>query len=176
MPGYYTYLISSLPMLHFGLKAPVSFEEFLRVCSPLLSKSDMDILKKSSITGEYDYREAQPALAKWRAFDTALRNELVRIRASRKHVDSTRYIRTDGYADASVAHMAINAYRSPSILEAERMLDQERWKFLEELAIGHYFDVDALVVYAHKLLMLERWEKVRDAEVSFERHKWQLKE
>lgn len=164
MPGYYTYLISSLPMLNFGAKPPFSFEQFLKICQRVISQSDIDILKKTSIIGEYSYQSNQPTLKRWRAFDTVLRNELAKIRAARKRVDPLKYLRGDEYADSSVTRIALNAHRNPSILEAERMLDQERWHVLEEGACWHYFDIDFLIVYAHKLLILERWEKIDTAD------------
>ncbi|MEA3305256.1 MAG: DUF2764 family protein [Candidatus Omnitrophota bacterium] len=172
MPGYYTYLISSLPMLHFGMKPPFSFEKFLRICRGIIPGSDIHILETVSRAGEYACESAQPqaqpqagdiplAEKRWRTFDTALRNELVKIRAARKGLDPLKYIRRDGYADPSITHIAINVHRNLSILEAERTLDQERWRVLDELATGHYFDIDSLIVYAHKLLILERWESIR---------------
>ncbi len=164
MPGYYTYLISSLPMLHFGIKPPFSFEQFLKICQRVLPAGDINILKRASITGEYSARSNQPTLKRWRAFDTALRNELVKIRAARRRLDPLKYLRGDAYAEASITRIALNAYRNPAILEAERMLDEQKWLALEELAAGHYFDIDFLIVYAHKLLILERWQKIYTAD------------
>jgi len=134
-------------MLNFGMKPPFSFEQFLQICQRVIPESDIGILKQASIT-----------------FDTVLRNELTKIRAARKRVDPLKYLRGDEYADPSVTRIALNAYRNPSILEAERMLDQERWHVLEEGACGHYFDIDFLIVYAHKILILERWEKIHTAD------------
>ena len=44
------------------------------------------------------------------------------------------------------------------------MLDQARWAKLDELSFGHYFDLEALIIYAYKLRLLERWEKIRTAD------------
>lgn len=151
-------------MLNFGAKPPFSFEQFRKICQRVIPESDIAILKQVSITGEYSYQSSQPTLRGWRAFDTVLRNELAKIRAARKRVDPLKYLRADVYADPSVTRIALNAYRNPSTLEAERMLDQERWHVLEEEACGHYFDIDFLIVYAHKILILERWEKIDTAD------------
>ncbi|MFH0827465.1 MAG: DUF2764 family protein, partial [Candidatus Omnitrophota bacterium] len=70
----------------------------------------------------------------------------------------------DGSTEPAISHLALNAHRSPSLLEGERMLDAERWRFLDELSLGHYFDLDFLIVYLLKLLILERWEKIRTAD------------
>lgn len=114
-----------------------------------------------SIKGDYQGASSSLTLEKWRSFDTALRNELAKIRATRRKEESIGYLRQSRYLDAGLAHLAAAACRNPSILEAERMLDEARWRFLEELSLGHYFDLDFLIVYAHKLLILERWEKAR---------------
>lgn len=151
-------------MLHFAALPPFSFEKFIGMCRPLIPGEDIDIIKSITLDGAYAYKGEQPALKKWRAFDTALRNELVRIRASRKHVDPYRFIRGDDEPDVSINHLAINAVRNPSILEGERMLDQARWRALDEFSTGHYFDMDILIVYTIKLLMLEKWERIASSD------------
>ena len=100
MSGYYIYLISSLPMLHFGAKPPFSMEKFFSVCAELISPEDLEALKDSlKDFGEGRYRD----------FETALRNELVKIRAQRKHLDASRFLRRDGYADQWISHIAAGA-------------------------------------------------------------------
>lgn len=162
MPNFYVYLISSLPMLHFGAKPPFSFERFLETCRDKVPEADIGLLKL--VQEGYAYAGSQPTLKKWRAFDTALRNELVKIRASRKHIEPLKYLRGDEYIEPYIAHIAMNAHRTPSILEAEKLLDQERWRALGELAVGHYFDLDFLIVYALELLILERWQRINTAD------------
>jgi hypothetical protein len=166
MPGYYIYLVSSLPMLHFGNPPPLSFQSFLQSCQGIISDADIGIIQLCAEDKSYTHRVEQPTLKKWYAFEVALRNELVKLRAGRKHLDPHQYLREDKGAEPFVTRVAVNAVKSPSIIEAERMLDQERWQFLEELALGHYFDIDSLVIYAQKLLILEKWENIRKADRS----------
>ena len=163
MANHYIYLISSLPMLIFGMKPPFSFEKLVSSCKGLIPDEDIETLKTAAMPYGKEAVEARnETLLKWRSFDAMLRNELVKIRASRKKIEPSKYLRQDGYPESIyTAHIAINAYRKPSILEAEKALDLERWRSLDELAFGHYFDLDALIVYAYKLLILERWEKIR---------------
>lgn len=160
--NYYTYLIASLPMLQFGAETPFSFENLIKKCEGLIPEADIEILKLSDRTGEYPPEDiTQPTLEMWRGFDTALRNELAITRAAHKKIDANPYLRKSGYFDFSLRHVAQAAHRSQSILEAEKVLDAARWEFLDRLAFGHYFDLDYLVVYAHKLLILERWDRIR---------------
>lgn len=173
MPQFYVYLISSLPMLHFGAKPPLSTEKFLDMCKGFVPDEDLAVIASVGAIPTYEVELAKPdfnlvgwngILKKWLAFDTALRNELVKIRAAKKHIDPALYMRQDGYAEPSVTHLALAATRDPSIIEAEKILDQERWHFLDEFSVGHYFDLDLLIIYILKLQILERWAKVNSAD------------
>ena len=166
MPGYYIYLASSLPMLHFGAKPPVSSERFLEMCRGMISDDDLAVLRRivESLRIEENIPPSCEAERKWRAFDTALRNELAKIRAARRKQDPLKFVRQDGYAGPSIVHIALHAHRTPEPLEAERILEQARWQALDESSLGHYFDIDFMVIYAYKLLILERWERINAAE------------
>lgn len=162
MASFYIYLISSLPTLHFGLRPPFPFEKFVQRCEELIPQNGLEVLK--SLTRQDTHRGVRNITDRWLDFDSMLRNELVKIRASRKKIDPARYLRPDGYAGPSFYHIALAAQRNPSPLEGERILDQERWNFLEELSFGHYFDLGFLIIYAYKLIILERWERINSAD------------
>ena len=164
MSGYYIYLISSLPMLHFGNPPPFSFERLIQMCEGIISVEDINILKITAKGMDYAYDGSQPTLKKWFVFEVALRNELVKIRASRKHMDPQRYLRLSDNTEPYISRIALAASRIPSIIDAEMMLDQERWQQLEELSLGHFFDIDCLIIYGLKLLILERWDRIRTAD------------
>lgn len=162
MPSLYPYLIASLPMLHFGASAHISFEQFLSQCKELIPQEDFAVLEGLSL--QCEHKGASVTIRKWLDFDTMLRNELVKLRASRKKTDPARYLRPDGYAGTTLYHVALAAQRNPSPLEGEKILDLARWDFLEELSFGHYFDLDFLIIYAYKILILERWERIISAD------------
>ncbi|MEI8349425.1 MAG: hypothetical protein WCI77_04670 [Candidatus Omnitrophota bacterium] len=165
MPNFYIYLISSLPMLQFGAKPPFSFEKFLQMCEGLIPTSAINLLSQIQTLDIGKYKgDCVGTLKRWHAFEVALRNELVKIRASRKHKDPLKYMRGDSTDGPTLTHIALSAQRNPSPLEAEMVLDRERWQMLEEIATGHYFDLDFLIVYAQKLLILERWEMINRAD------------
>jgi hypothetical protein len=165
MADFYPYLIASLPMLHFGMKPPFSFERFLEVCSPLIPKKDFQLVRTLPQPEHYfEKGKRHQIIQKWIEFDVALRNELVRIRATKKHIDPATYLRSEGYRSSSLAPAIMAATIHTSVPDAEKTLDEVRWKALEELATGHYFDLDFLITYAHKLLILQRWENIRSAD------------
>ena len=165
MPAYYTYLISSLPMLNFSAKPPFSLEDFFTKCKNLIPEKEFEIL--CSVCGPDSYSldiQSIDSLKQWVNFEIALRNELVRARAGRKKTDPLKFLRLPDSPQAEISHVAMIAYRNTSILEAEKILDQARWNFLEALSFGHYFDFDYLLVYGLKLKILERWDKIQKAD------------
>lgn len=165
MISYYPYLTASLPYLYFGMKPPFSFDELLRKCERAIPEDDLDVIKKISLRiGGDESAEKNTVLNRWKMFDADLRNELVKIRAQRKHIDPAKYLRNERYVPVDIAHQLISIARNPSIIESERLLDQIKWSFLDELALGHYFDAEFMAVYALKLLLLEKWEKINTAD------------
>ncbi len=147
-------------MLHFGTNPPFSSEQFLEMCEKMASPEDLKLIGQALGERVYDYAGSQPTIQCFRNFEIALRNELVKIRASRKHIDPSKYLRQDGESDVAINHTAINAYRAPSLIESEKILDQARWQALDSLAFGHYFDIDILIIYAYKLSILEKWADI----------------
>ncbi len=130
------------------------------MCANLSSPEDLERIRQALRERVYDYAGSQPIMQRFRNFEIALRNELVKIRASRKHIDPSKYLRQDGESDVAINHTAINAYRAQSLVESEKILDQARWHALDNLAFGHYFDIDTLIIYAYKLSILQKWEAI----------------
>lgn len=165
MSAYYIYLISSLPTLGLANKIPFTLEEFFIKCKGLISEKELQLLHDFCYQDSYSLDKVSGTiLEKWTYFEIALRNELVRVRSARKKVDPLKFIRFPDSPDTQISRVALAAYRSSSILEAEKILDQQRWDFLEQLNFGHYFDFDCLIIYALKLKILERWERIQNAD------------
>ena len=165
MADFYPYLVASLPLLRFGMKPPFSFAGFLDVCCPLIPEDDGDLLRALPLPADYAGTvHRDPVIRKWVAFDTAVRNELVRVRAGSLHRDPAEYLREGGTGSPPQLPPGIAAALQSSPLDAERALDEVRWKALDELATGHSFDLAVLITYAYKLLVLERWETIRGAD------------
>ena len=159
MSEYY-YLVASLPLLEFGMKMPILYEDFLSRCKDELSPKDLDIIKRAKIRPAEDIEDASLTLRQWKRFEATFRNELAGHRASKRSKDASRYIRGEGYKDPFLAIKAHWAVNEESPLEAERFLDRLRWEKIEELERTHYFDIDYLVAYALKLEILERWQNI----------------
>jgi hypothetical protein len=163
MANLYTYIIASLPALTFSTACAMNSQKFLQACVGLISKEDEEVLK--AILADREMPQTDSFVFKrWQDFDTALRNELARLRSARKRKDPGKHIRGNPYWEASIIHTAMTAYKNISPLEAEKILDEQRWRFLEELNFGHYFDFDFLTIYALKLKIIERWQNIHKAE------------
>ena len=151
-------------MLHFGAKPPFPFERLLEMCAGMIPDRDLKSLQSCGGGFSAGMTAAQPTLKAWILFETGLRNELVKIRAGRKKIDPDKYLRHVGYSAQDLYHIAMNSHRIPSFVDAEKFLDQQRWLVYDEFCLGHYFDIDALIVYALKLCILLRWETVEQTD------------
>ena len=164
MSAYYTYLLSSLPVLHFNGNVPFSYDELCAACEGKVPDADLMVIRELPTLLQHPRMHPDPALRPWCVFEHDLRNELARERARRLHLDPARYLREDRYVGLDVSHAASHAYKIPGILDAERYLDQVRWAKLDELSRGHFFDRAAMFYYALKLLLLLRWQGISAAD------------
>ena len=164
MKSAYYYLISSLPVLNFSVSPGISYEDFLRRAKEQLCGDDMNIIKRARIMPQEIIEDSCVILKEWKEFDITLRNELARMRASKKGKDASDYIRLDEYPNPFFAHYAHLIYNQSSPLEAEKLFDRMRWDKIEDLKLGHFFDITYLVAYALQLQILERWQKVNQEE------------
>lgn len=174
MSQYY-YAVASLPTLYLDSETYPTQEEFLEHCAAWLTPVELAQLHRATLqpptgrgesgTEEFE-REAQTAeaekgvLGRWMAVETGLRNELVRLRASRRHADEEKHlVKTDEpwwLSTAELEARASEALGQSNPLRAEQLLDEYRWEVLEELEVGHFFDVEKLIIYCLKLQILYR--------------------
>jgi len=162
--AHYPYLLSSLPMLHFGSRPPITMEAFMRTCRELVPQGDLAILEAALSGDIHLYSGSQDTLKRYASAERDLRNELVRLRSVRKKQDPALYLRPGGGFDTAIHIAATNAVRNPYPLDGEKALDLARWNALDTLEMGHFFDIDALIIYAIRLSILTRWERIRRAD------------
>lgn len=162
MPRYYTYLISSFPYLYFDRDPPFSFLEFLEKCKNFISEEEIDFLKMIKEKEPDVSKIRQSTLRRWFEFEFSLRNELAKLRAVKRGEEPTKYLRkTDYLLPLYLVNLVYEAFKNPNPLEGEKILDYIRWRFLEDLEAGHFFDLGFLIVYGIKLNILERWWKIQ---------------
>ncbi len=163
MASFYEYLISSLPMVLFGMKPPFTFEQFLLRCRELIPAEDFVVLQKCGDAKVLELMTEQLTLKRWIHFEKSLRNELVKLRANRAKIAPEKFLK-EGAEEPRLFHVAAASQRAQSLIEAEMLLDRERWQELDGLSTGHYFDLDALIIYGLKLQILLRWERINAAD------------
>ncbi|MBN1870092.1 MAG: DUF2764 family protein [Candidatus Omnitrophica bacterium] len=155
MGASYYYFIASLPMILWDGKLPMSGDEFLSHARRLLAGNDFDLVEKL-LKGEEDVKTDNAAALTWIKFNRNFRNEIAWFRAHRARKDPLKHIRGTYEHEPSLREAVHEASGMPDLLEAEKLLDQRRWQFLDDLAVGHYFDLEFLICYGLKLEILER--------------------
>lgn len=159
MANQYYYTVSSLPMLSYDTEKFMSLDEFFDCCETTITEKDFNILKSAKLIPVDDSVSPEPVLEKWNSRERSLRNELVKMRAGKKGVDSEKYIAA-GSLETGVIETAREAFGAPSPLDAELILDKSRWEFLEMLEAGHFFDLGKLVIYSLQLQLLQRKARI----------------
>jgi hypothetical protein len=151
----YYYLVASLPLLAYDSERVPSRDEFLAACRPLLSPQHYSLLESA---GTADLQPGGPScrtLDLWRSWEITLRNELLRLRAKNLGRDvQMRMLESAGALGPEV--VAREAFSQESPLQAEDTLNRGRWRYLDELESGHYFDIDKILIYALRLQVLKR--------------------
>ena len=154
MAQYY-YLVASLPLLFYdGVSIP-SHEEFLVTCRPLLTPQHYRLLVCAGTTDIQGGVTGCEILDLWRSWEISLRNELVRLRAKNRGRSAEPYLVESPGVPAPQA-VAREAYAQDSPLQAEDTLNRARWGYLDELEVGHYFDIGKVLVHALRLQVLAR--------------------
>ncbi len=155
MKEQYYYVISSLPSLSLNEELPIRKNDFLSVCKENLKTTDFEMLRSIDVF-EVDQDNAPLDIIRhFFSWEREVRNALVRLRAERLGLDSLDFIRGD-ITEHSIGHFTEEAFSADSPLIAEDILNKARWKYLDELEFGHYFDIEILIIFFIKLQILER--------------------
>ena len=157
MAQAYYYLVSSLPMPAFGEPPPFTDEEFLALCRSVLEPAAAERLAAVSLDPVSP--PVCPAERGWQVWETHLRNTLARQRAAALGRDPAESLRPEADVFPGDRRRAEAAADAADPLAREKELDRLRWERLDELAVGHDFDFDALVIYRLRLQLLEKWRR-----------------
>ncbi|MBN2534242.1 MAG: DUF2764 family protein [Spirochaetales bacterium] len=152
MSQYY-YTGASLPFLDFESDPPFPMDEFLLTCKRECTKRDFSLLEEISLIPADQSAGQYPLVDNFYAWERSLRNELVLLRAKKKGIDPGEYLQ-EGKGQLEPVLVARSAFQNESPLAAEKILSKARWMYLDNLEIGHYFDLEKLIVYKLKLEIL----------------------
>lgn len=163
----YHYLISSLPMLSRGKPAPITIADFLSVCESQLTAEDFEALREVKL--EPGGKSSCSVGQGWQAFETYLRNSVVRARASAHGVRPEEWMREEIDVFPGIQHRFDDALTAREPLTREKIFDDLRWQHIEDSLVGHHFDFDALAGYYLKLQLAAKWARF-DTDAGLERY------
>jgi len=149
----YYYTLATLPFLQYEDKAPFSMEEFFAACRENIPAEDLELLERVRL--EPADPMGHPFLAEWYGWERALRNELVKLRAGKLGLEVNEYLRSGDYY-IGVFDIAREAFSQDSPLDGEAVLNRARWGKIEEMEVGHFFELANLIAFALKLQLLLR--------------------
>lgn len=154
MAQYY-YLVASLPLLFYDSESIPSREDFLVTCRQHISPRHYHLLVSTSTSRLRATAPSCRTLDLWRHWEISLRNELVRLRAKNLGREAQAFL-VDSPGVLAPLTVAREAFAQESPLQAEDTLNRGRWSYLDELEVGHYFDIEKILVYALRLQILAR--------------------
>ena len=140
------YLVSSLPLLRFGKNPAMPTQDFLPECKKWMSPQEYRVLQKADIDSSKVLVDTNPILTQWRMQDSFLRDDLSRARHIAQNTSGEKL---------PVSMLSVFAQETPLLMEKE--FARKQWYVLDELELGHYFDINILIVYFLKLQILERF-------------------
>lgn len=149
------YFVSSLPLLRPGERPFLSHARLLQDCRDQLAPSQADAIAGLALDPADCRGDTLATARRWRDFETLVRNTAARLRAARLGRPAPEPRPTPLW-DQHLTRLVEDAFACPSPQERETRLDQARWQALDDLEAGHAFDLEAVAVYALKLLLLER--------------------
>ena len=154
----YYFLIASLPQLEIGGSAPMTVAEFDGILGENLPEKEQK--KIFAYAGKKDYPPSCAVYRRMALFEEYLRTCIARKRAERAGIQFETQDPEEYYSevDFGLAHAA--SCTDP--LEREYMIDRLRWAHLEELALGHDFDFDALCIYRVQLFIVNKYAGFRN--------------
>ncbi len=124
---------------------------------------------EADVTWEAYYRHAHAVageansdfLTAWVGFELALRNALVHARADALDLDPDKYlVLPELAADVDVSDTVSQWTSAGDPLAGQKVLDSTRWDWIMQHENWFTFADDEIAVYAAKLMLLERWQRI----------------
>jgi hypothetical protein len=158
----YEFIMSSLPALSVREKPPLDEEEFFARLSAAVGEKELAELRSATISPSLDEAAALDCVNQWYGWVRSLRIFLARARASKLSV-------TDGLPPGTLAEevglseLVKQIMNCENPLEAEDMIDEAGFDYLDNLSASHFFDKTSLFLYRLKLsLALRRHSRVAE--------------
>ncbi len=147
-------------MLQFDESLPLSYDEFLSIVTPFISKKFLSYLTSILPDASLDEEINHPFFISYNSFLTLVKKEMHTLRLlAHKEMKQSEGVQKGLIQDMGVHEVVKKAVEQENPLEAEISLLRLLFNKVEELKGGHYFNEVSLFAYALQLRMLERKAK-----------------
>lgn len=154
----YYYFAASLPLISMRAPPPFPFGVFHDRCRDHLNKADRTAVDLIARGDETEPLPATPFfLQRRQAAENQILNAVAVRRAAADNGNNLPLRHTYGFFRVDIEQAVETAFAQTSPLERERHLDLLRWKLLEEFGGTDPFAGDAVLSYACRLRLSERW-------------------
>jgi len=147
----YYYLVASLPMLRYDSPSPITVDAFLSDCKSTMGEHDYQLVT-CALQGK---AAGNRFLMRYQKFCAMVKSELSEQRAHKLNLPGETY-KNNGEKSYVVTDAVRAALSNANVLDAEISLIVLQWKYLDEMAEGHVFDIEGLLAYALKLGIITR--------------------
>lgn len=144
MASYY-YLIAQLPLLSFDAEPDIAVEALLEEAEKWLPEADFGLLREIETSGIDRVRHLPDSLWPMVEFEIQVREDVGRWRQAQHAGEDYRPRSFD---------RALLEEGTP--LDVERSLMQLRWSVLDDIGAEHHFDLESVIIYLCKLLIVRR--------------------
>ena len=152
----YYYFISTLPMLDFQRPAfDGGVQAFDTMCRNALDEKDADMLAAVTLENPPAQEVNSRVHFQYILWDTNLRNAVAN--AAVPEGRARKYLHKEEDFFSGIDYIVQNAAAKDDPLERDRIIDQARFDKIEELAALNRFDIEFLVAYRMKLLIIEKY-------------------
>ncbi|MDR0932860.1 MAG: DUF2764 domain-containing protein [Victivallales bacterium] len=162
----YYFFLASLPTLGFDRDFGMSIADFDALAAEQMSPAKLAQLQSGSLSVSRASGSASGlprAYADYTRFEQYLRTRIAERRAGKDEDHAPKLPEPELYfSEVDTALSSASAISDP--LEREKQVDRIRWRYLDELEIGHEFDFDNLCVYRLRLEILNKYRN-RNGEI-----------
>lgn len=150
MANYY-YLVSSLPMLSLDQDLPMPYSSFLSMCKSSMSQSDYEEISKAKLSPEKGAKNH--LMRKWEDYLTSVSSTL---KEERSRKLGWEFEKGEYVADQTLKQRIHEAVFNKNPLDGEMEILALYFDFLDENTPFDGFSLEALMIYALKMQIIER--------------------
>lgn len=167
----YHYIITGLPVLMPDFSSgQFSYQDIASSIKEQLSAKDRQTVRwlefgmdTSHLSGHF-YRAASrhksPFIRQYYAMDRKIRNAQTIYLAEKEGLDASRYTVGETASSKEDYPELQQILQNRDLFEREHLLDRFRWDRITEMTVFHYFDIEVILAFLAKGMIVERWSRL----------------